>query len=245
MTRTLRYLAVAAITLMAGSAYGSGIVGSAHDFTDESWGGTEICKPCHTPHNAIEATTSSRLWNHQLSIATYTLHGPRASGVGTTLDATRQGGQADMDMGSRLCLSCHDGTVALDSFGRTPAGDLNTGTVMMGTEHATRNLGTDLSNDHPVGVEALYKEQYQPGGHFPYKPSTEVASKGLRLVKLAAPKTYSTSAPGGGTASTDLAVGCMTCHNPHGEASDAGPTVPKLLRMENTSSQLCLACHDK
>lgn len=30
----------------------AGVVGSAHDFTSESWPGGELCTPCHTPHKA-------------------------------------------------------------------------------------------------------------------------------------------------------------------------------------------------
>src|SRR5687767_3737693 len=107
MTRSMKMLAAVATVLASGAvASASGITGSAHDFSTESWSDSQICKPCHTPHNAVEANVSSRLWNHELSTASYTLHGARPTGAlagfGTTLDATRAGGQADMDMGSRL-----------------------------------------------------------------------------------------------------------------------------------------------
>jgi len=42
---------------------------------------------------------------------------------------------------SHACMSCHDGTVALDSFGGAVGGTTITGGA---------NFGTDLSNDHPV-----------------------------------------------------------------------------------------------
>ena len=72
------------------------IVNSAHDFSSMAWSDGEICKPCHTPHFAMEGIL--RLWNHELTVANYTLH----AGAGTAVD--------DFDIRSRLCLSCHDGT---------------------------------------------------------------------------------------------------------------------------------------
>jgi predicted CXXCH cytochrome family protein len=237
MTRYLRCLAAAAIVLMAGTAYGSGIVGSAHDFSDEGWADSEICKPCHTPHNAVAASVSSRLWNHELSNASYTLHGARGSGQGTTLDLTRQGGQADMDMGSRLCLSCHDGTVALDSFGGT------SGSVMIATENAAVDLGTDLSNDHPVGVAAVYRDEYAPSpGHFPYKPIADVKAAGLRFAALGTTRTGTSRDGVAGSTMNNEVVSCITCHNPH---ENAEGTDRYLLRTTNAGSALCLTCHDK
>ncbi len=86
----------------------------------------EVCRPCHTPHNSN--TTVGYLWNHQLSTATWTLNA---------------GNPADLSTGSKLCLGCHDGTVALDSYGGA------TGSVFIS---GTARLGTDLSGSHPVAV---------------------------------------------------------------------------------------------
>ena len=68
----------AAITLMAGGmAMGAAtyITATRHNFNADgySWADGQICKPCHTPHHAVvDGSISSRLWNHQLSGATYT-----------------------------------------------------------------------------------------------------------------------------------------------------------------------------
>src|SRR4051794_31953197 len=61
---------------------------------------TEICKFCHTPHNA---TPAKPLWNRSTPGTLYTPY------TSSTLDATV--GQPDGT--SILCLSCHDGTIAL------------------------------------------------------------------------------------------------------------------------------------
>jgi len=109
-----------------------GITGSVHDFSSQGWSGGEICKVCHTPHNAD--STVGPLWNHELSSATYTLYSS------LTLD----GDMSPPGRASKLCLSCHDGTVAIDSFNGTTGGSFVSGNAL---------IGTDLSDDHPVGVE--------------------------------------------------------------------------------------------
>ena len=232
-------LAAALAPLFAAGVARASIIGTAHDFSGKGWADNEICKPCHTPHNATASGVSGRLWNHTLSSATYTLHGASAAGQGTRLDATRQGGQADMDMGSRLCLSCHDGTVALDSFGG------KTGSVMMGTEEPVANLGTDLSNDHPVGVAAVYKEEYAPSpGHFPYKPIADAKAAGLKFAALGSTNTRTVTSRAGvaNTVIPNEVVSCVTCHNPH---ENAEGMTSMLLRIDNQGSALCLTCHDK
>src|SRR5215216_5162445 len=118
MTRYLKFLAAAVPMIAAGFAYGE-ITGSKHDFSSQAWSDNQICKPCHTPHNA-DVSLTGRIWAHTMSTAQYTYHGGTVSGFNdksTSRDAasvTKQ--QTDMDNATRLCLSCHDGTVALDSF---------------------------------------------------------------------------------------------------------------------------------
>jgi len=115
-----------------GVVLAEGITGSVHDFSSQGWAGGKICKVCHTPHNADSTVTP--LWNHRLSNATYTLYS----------SPTLQGTMHPPGRASKLCLSCHDGTVAIDSFNGA------SGTVFVS---GSALIGTDLSNDHPVGVE--------------------------------------------------------------------------------------------
>ncbi|UCF93513.1 MAG: hypothetical protein JSW39_04945, partial [Desulfobacterales bacterium] len=123
-----------ALALVAGfSAVAlAGIQGSAHDFSGFGFAGGQICLPCHTPHNA--ESDAAPLWNHELSVATYNLYSSPSldAAVGQPTGA------------SKLCLSCHDGTVAVDSFG----GD--SGTIFISAFGADVDLTTDLSNDHPI-----------------------------------------------------------------------------------------------
>src|SRR5690606_15218397 len=87
MKRMFIILAAATPLLTANLLSGSdGITGSKHDFSSDTWSDSQICKPCHTPHNAIAPELTGRIWAHTLSTATYTLHGSSVTGEGTRLD---------------------------------------------------------------------------------------------------------------------------------------------------------------
>jgi len=98
---------------------------------------TEICVFCHTPHNANPAVP---LWNQTLSSGvTYT---PYTSSTLVAAVGVPTGS-------SKLCLSCHDGTVAIGSTvvgGQIPMQGVNAQGRMTGTSV----LGTNLSDDHPI-----------------------------------------------------------------------------------------------
>ncbi len=98
-------------------------------------GTTEICVFCHTPHNAAPVAP---LWNQTLSTATYT---PYASSTMNAVPGVPQGA-------SKLCLSCHDGTVAIGSTagaGQIPMQGLTSGKLA-----GASSLGTNLGDDHPI-----------------------------------------------------------------------------------------------
>jgi predicted CXXCH cytochrome family protein len=140
---------------------------------------SEVCRPCHTPHNAIAGEPA--LWNHTLSTAAWTLHD------GATADT--------LSHGSKMCLSCHDGTVALDSYGGA------TGTQFIG---GTENLGTDLVRSHPVGVEYPTSTRYnQPDadGHVVDPVETPAGTYGNIV---------------------DGRVQCESCHYAHGSRAAYG-----------------------
>ncbi len=97
----------------------------------------EVCVFCHTPHNALP---DAQLWNHAPTAETnYTLYGS------TTLAAT----PIQPTGKSRLCLACHDGTVALGALQNPPAGNDMAATMLAGRAHLT----TDLSDDHPISFD--------------------------------------------------------------------------------------------
>jgi len=117
----------------------SDVAKTVHNLTPEGKGSqketvkTGLCVFCHTPHNSVP---SRSLWNKDLPGITYQLY------ASSTLRASLNQPTGS----SRLCLSCHDGFVAMGNL-RVPgtADQLKLGPLVGKTV-----LGTDLSDDHPV-----------------------------------------------------------------------------------------------
>ena len=137
---TVLFLSLAAMGISA-AAFG-GIVGTDHDFSGETWSDGQICLPCHVPHGGHTAADGSSmvLWNHAITAETFTMYTPFAT------DRPDRDQDADVLPGSpsKLCLSCHDGATALDSYGGATGSVLMTGSSV---------LGADLRDDHPIGVQ--------------------------------------------------------------------------------------------
>jgi len=207
----------AIVTLMFASAFPAvaGIQGSSHDFSPYGWSGGEICSVCHTPHNS-KSGSQAPLWNHAISNATYILYSTPTLHVAA--EQPQPGGI------SRMCLSCHDGTIAIDSFG---------GNVGSTTITGKANLGIDLSNDHPIGIEWVHQTQ------------TRVEMSCLECHNLQ--YNQDTMAyefvgpPGQGLKFFDRRIECPTCHDVHNnQVMDV-----KLLRKPMARSKLCRQCHPK
>jgi predicted CXXCH cytochrome family protein len=212
MKLTLRHAIVAVCSAFAAQAALAGtITGSAHDFQALGWSGGQICVACHAPHNNLNAATTL-LWNHTLTAATYTLYSSPT--MNTTMP---QPGSA-----SKMCLSCHDGTVALDSYGgRVPTAGAITGAA---------NFGTDLSNDHPIGIT--------------YDAALVTSDGGLKAITTSA-TIGSGAQTRTGTIDTNLLyagkVECSSCHDVHNTYTDGA----RLAKISITGSSLCLTCHSK
>jgi hypothetical protein len=133
------------------------ISGSSHDFAGTGWSGGEICKPCHTPHFAD--MTIGYLWSHELSSPTYTLYD------GSVTDA---GGDNMLDKHTRMCLSCHDGSVALDSYHGGAGNDYIGEPFRIGREG-------NLADDHPIGT-ATGPDGYPLGGNGDFNAAAQSGS---------------------------------------------------------------------
>lgn len=119
------------------NALPTGDVLGVHDFSAGSspmrGSNANACIYCHAPHNAL---SSVPLWNQTLSTKQYTLNPSATENPGTPTTV----GKA-----STLCLSCHDGSVAV---GQTVA----LGTLKM-QGVLTDNLGTELQGSHPFSMQ--------------------------------------------------------------------------------------------
>jgi predicted CXXCH cytochrome family protein len=176
--------------------------GSAHDFSTYGWSGGEICILCHGPHGTPGA--EAPLWNHAISNATYVLYDSP-----TMAEPTEQPGPGGI---SRLCLSCHDGTTAIDYFGGTQ------GTTYIDAINPNALVGTDLSNDHPIGVYWNHQEQTHDCLN-----CHDIQNMTIKDVKF-----------------YNRRVECPSCHDVHNDVPN-----PKLLRLPMSGSRLCFQCHGK
>ncbi len=98
-----------------------------------------VCIFCHTPHNAD--TNVPYLWNRSDPADNYI---PYQS---TTLYST----VGQPTGASKMCLSCHDGTIALGALLTEQFEIPFSGGIRFMPEGDTK-LGTDLSDDHPISL---------------------------------------------------------------------------------------------
>lgn len=221
-------LAVIAGLMGGGSVAMAGVItGTAHDLSGQGYTGGQICVVCHTPHGGNTTVTDAPLWNHAVTTASYTLYSSGTLNAGVLLQPTGV---------SKLCLSCHDGTVAIDSFGGV------TGTsFMLGTNRKTVGAATQgsLANDHPIGFTYDAGLVTADGSLHPITTPVTIGTGGTRT------KT-------GTIASLLLFNGqleCASCHDVHNTftANDGvtGSGGAPLLRVSKAGSAICLTCHNK
>jgi predicted CXXCH cytochrome family protein len=226
-------------------------------------GTAEICVFCHTPHGA-DTSAAVPLWNRTLpapsSFTTY-------DSLGTS---SLDGKTAPVGSVSIACLSCHDGVTSMSAVINAPgsgtsgdaawtagtwSGANQTGGVL--AAGIITNLGKDLKNDHPIGI------QYGGGGLTVTAPTgalkdadfkmpsnsdingtkvwwvdTEATANGTR--QKSDMLLYTRAATAGYTGQTEAEpfVECASCHDPH-------TTNQTFLRVSNANSAVCLACHVK
>jgi predicted CXXCH cytochrome family protein len=177
------------------SASGPGTVKAATE--------THICVFCHAPHNF---SPSAPLWNRQTQGSSYTPY--------TSSTAKASAGQPTG--GSLLCLSCHDGTIALGNVLSSATPIAMAGGVTTMPSGSPSRLGTDLSGDHPISIAYT---------------STLAATRG----ELADPSVLT------GAVRLDATgrMQCGACHDAHNDPYG------KFLVMSNQASALCQVCHLK
>ncbi len=238
------------VTASAQQATKASIVGTPHDLTSgytfgsaTSAPSTNLCFFCHITHKTANNSASAPgylLWNHTISSPsvtygvyssdTFTAHlgaaaGPTELGTDNTITTLTV---------SNLCLSCHDGTVAVASFYESTLGLPATGSTFtstgLGVSGATFMPSTmtisDLTKSHPV--------------HFQYTAALAAAA--------------SMTAPAGANGvdangyvplyGNNYMMECATCHDPHnGASAGASTTFPYGRALLVATTNWCTYCH--
>lgn len=139
--KTLRFIVLLVIPF---SANAQSIVNTVHNLSATGPGDTRatlelgVCVFCHATHIEVAGVP---LWNKNTQGTIYTLY----------KSSTLQALPGQPDGASILCLSCHDGTVALGNLqDRALSIDFSRS---VNTIQGSANLGTDLRNDHPISFE--------------------------------------------------------------------------------------------
>lgn len=172
---------------------------------------SRVCVFCHTPHNSA---TQAPLWNREDPGGRFEMYWSE------TMDAYSSAAAAPQPNGtSKLCLSCHDGTIALGSTvasGNIPM----TGGITTLPSTSGSYLGRDLSGDHPVSFRVTDHliTANNTKGDVPLRSLGEMrAHPQVRL-------------------DAEDRIQCTTCHDPHRDTYGNFLIVPD-------TGELCLACH--
>jgi hypothetical protein len=238
---TLTIVTGSLLTLTARAA----IVGSPHDFSGQSWNvdakdPQSVCSTCHTPHHADSSVVP--LWSHATTVATFTMYN-NANVAAANLQMTQDAQPAGI---SKACLSCHDGTVAVNTYGGI--GNTTThGPAVTITNSAL--IGTDLTHSHPISLN--------------YDPSKVGPGIGQDQW-LWNPNTTPVLTPDSGVfvAGNDMTINgfllngrnrleCSSCHDVHNQEGTPFNITsnPKLVKIVGTQagkgSLLCRSCHNK
>jgi hypothetical protein len=203
----------------------------------------QVCVYCHTPHNARTDLVYNPLWNHESTTQNFVPYfGTDQDGRALGLPPTTLNAQIDtatfMDGPSRLCMSCHDGATAVDSYGNingnvTPDNPGTDGGINIAGASAydplTDTTGGSLMNDHPIGFN--YSEVSAIDPKIRDKEEGLSNSYGNKIQRI----------------SDVLFKGdfftCSTCHDVHNSPAKTATNQKYLLYATADSSKNCLICH--
>jgi nitrate/TMAO reductase-like tetraheme cytochrome c subunit len=202
------------------------------------WGGEtntyeNPCQVCHIPHKAADYTAANApLWNHAVATNATTKYTTYSSAGSATFNAL---GLGTLTLGSSVaCLSCHDGSIAINqSYGKsTFNGNGGVGTNAPSFAWETYNpatgkydgAGTYLTRMHPIGGDyvaaAAADPDLQPVASLPYAQMLRPSATGGKTVE------------------------CASCHDIH-QTIGQSATVSHDLIVDLNGGQLCLTCHNK
>jgi hypothetical protein len=263
-TTSLLTLTIATGSLLAFTAQAApGIIGSKHDFSQYNFNNNPadpntVCGVCHTPHHADP--NSGPLWGHDsIAISGWTMY---AQNIGAGAQSSPGASVKYVvptapNPSSLACLSCHDGSVAINAYG-APADPNRANPVYVGGAAAIsfdQGLHQNLSHTHPISFN--YQSVVGVGAgkdQFIYDQSSPV------LVPSANSPTFT---PGpdmtvkGFLLDSQGNLECSSCHDVHAQLGSAYDPVmnPNLVKIngtaantvngQQTGSLLCRSCHNK
>ena len=228
MKKVLSVLVAAALVTVATSAMAVTIVGTKHDLSAGGTSGgygatntTQVCVFCHTPHNAVQTRA---LWNRKAgAVTSFSLYTSGANIESATWYVGSSKTTLPASSPSMLCLSCHDGQTTMNNISRPPAGVTPDNAVAISNSFA--NLGSALTNDHPISIDyAAFQAGIAGGGTLVVKTGNNVVNS---TTGVTLPLANGTS------------LECNTCHNVHDNLNKP------FLRDTMENSALCLVCHVK
>lgn len=199
-----------------GSKHDLSVGMGGHDYSFAYSDSSFVCVYCHTPHDPNTNSSGKLSWNRSFSASPYSLYsmpGPDSGSVAAQSLASSSY--------SVICLSCHDGTIAVASRVKMATrADMDHSRVRGYIGHAGIPSALQaafseggMSNDHPVGVI------YSNFANTALNPENSITVAGLKLF--------------------EGKVECATCHDPHSVNNSA------FTRIANTQSALCMTCHIK
>lgn len=199
-------LCIVGVVSTLAMAQGQSVVNTPHNLSAGGAGTVrasseeQVCIFCHTSHNA---SLIQPLWNRYLPVTAYSVYSSNA------LDAN----PGQPTGASKMCLSCHDGTIALGSvLSRDQVIQMAGGITTL--PPGSTNIGTDLADDHPIS----------------FAFDSLLVSRDPHLVdpSLLPPEIL---------LDANRELQCTTCHDAHDNSFGS------FLVANNTGSELCRACH--
>lgn len=223
------YIMTVLAVFAATAAMALSVVNSRHDmvasgFATGTGGSTEVCIFCHTPHGAQVSVTQAPLWNNRLSanILDTGIYNSYAVINGVSMKSFTVSEAQINATDARLCLACHDGGVG-EPVNQPNSGIMEISLVTLMDSNAL--LGTDLSNDHPIGMDL--------------GPTPKTSDPGIRTIADIKTNFGGVSPFFGSTDDSINIMYCSSCHDVHDNEH-----VP-FLRISNVGSAMCKACHEK
>ena len=256
----------------AGLSARTGINGSIHDMNYyNSFAGrgrqdqyNRVCVFCHTPHNATVADPSHStdflpLWGNALTQKDQTNFAymwATPTNVQLTIGDPLIGP-------SRLCMTCHDGTIAIDAHVSNGVG--GNGSFVLSGSRSIGSSNSALNLTHPIGfnydnaviARNLLADANKPGSQAVNELVTKDNGFATDIQASGTAGTYNAvSRNGNRTIASVLYNGnimtCATCHEVHNKENvtqqvslNGQPTPNYFLYAQESQSLICLSCHVK